>query len=701
MVNLDQIRHLAIGTVEFVSPVDIKVILETDAPQSTAINTGVPSLFPRINGFVLIPNEVGALVGIINWLGVENSQYPKRKGYKDFDLIDLPFPLRKMSINPVGTLTTDHINTKSTYKLERGVYSFPSIGDSVVLPTSEQLKAIVENDDDQAFVKIGVAPIADNASVKINPDKLFGRHVAVLGNTGSGKSCSVAGLIRWSLEEAQKRNQTTNPLNARFVVLDPNGEYSDSFQNLNTEVKVFKVELKVGEAEYLKQLKVPAWLWNSYEWSSFAQASGKTQRPILVKTLRELKSGGISATENNFQKARRFINSCHTSILHDLAIGSSSIADKPGRNDFGKRLQSYSNSIRSFVDSCELEINSCLESLADHIENIAKSKFKTYQSTEYYESFNAAEAQSCIDALKAFLDQFGGIASYEGPNEDAPINFDSEQLPSHLELVANQQGVLPFLDFLIMRIRTMLSDARMNSIIGSDDSLTLEQWLENHLKGIVVIDLSLVPADVVHLVVAVASRVIFEALQRYRRQNARVLPTVLVLEEAHNFIKRGYEKSEEISATEICNQIYERIAREGRKFGLSLMISSQRPSELSATILSQCNTFLLHRIVNDRDQELISRLVPDNVGGLLKELPVLPSRKAILLGWASSIPILVEINELEKKYRPKSDDPDFWNVWTGNESRDVDWNSIAAEWQGTKQETAPTNGAEETADIPA
>jgi len=114
-----------------------------------------------------------------------------------------------------------------------------------------------------------------------------------------------------------------------------------------------------------------------------------------------------------------------------------------------------------------------------------------------------------------------------------------------------------------------------------------------------------------------------------------------------------------------------------------MMISSQRPSELSATILSQCNTFLLHRIVNDRDQDLIRRLVPDNIGGLLSELPILPTRKAILLGWASPIPILVEMNDLAKKYRPKSDDPDFWSVWTGASKRDENWANIVDEWQGS------------------
>lgn len=187
--NFDQLRNLAIGTVEFVSPSEIKVLLDINAPQSTAINTGVPTLFPKINGFVLIPNETGALVGIISWMGVEYSAYPKRKGFKDFDVIDLPYPLRKISVNPLGILKFNRDN----YELERGVFSFPSVGDVVVMPTQEQLQAIVENKDERARIKIGTSPLAANAPIMVDPDKLFGRHLAVLGNTGSGKSCSVAG----------------------------------------------------------------------------------------------------------------------------------------------------------------------------------------------------------------------------------------------------------------------------------------------------------------------------------------------------------------------------------------------------------------------------------------------------------------------------------------------------------------------------
>jgi len=106
-------------------------------------------------------------------------------------------------------------------------------------------------------------------------------------------------------------------------------------------------------------------------------------------------------------------------------------------------------------------------------------------------------------------------------------------------------------------------------------------------------------------------------------------------------------------------------------------------------VLAQCNTFLLHRIVNDRDQELVGKLVPDNLGGLLKELPSLPSRHAILLGWAATVPTLVEITELPENQRPRSSDPKFWDVWTGREKRPINWSEVVDDWTRIVSEADP------------
>jgi hypothetical protein len=307
--------------------------------------------------------------------------------------------------------------------------------------------------------------------------------------------------------------------------------------------------------------------------------------------------------------------------------------------------------------------------------------------------------------LVVALGKFGGIIYQEGPDEDVPVPFKGTDFADHLQILAEQENVSQFLDFLVVRIRTFLSDTRMKSVVGDSGSLTLEGWLADYIGNVkadscvTVIDLSLVPTEVVHVVTAVVARMAFEALQRYRKLNKAVLPTVLIMEEAHTFIKRYKEDAENHDAASVCCQVFERIAREGRKFGLGLVLSSQRPSELSPTVLSQCNTLLLHRISNDRDQELIHRLVPDNLKGLLRELPSLPSQNAILLGWASELPVLVKMKDLPTSQQPRSDDPDFWNVWTGKDvsgkaiERKAVWKAVADDWQQKTEEPENTEKA--------
>jgi len=692
-MNLSPLEHTAslhIGVVDFVSPDEIKVSIDIKAPAAIAANAGVPRAFPRINSYVLISTEAGFIVCQIEWISVERSFYPKSSGKSDFDLIDLPFPLRKMKVNPLGVLKKDRDNY---YRFSRGVQTFPSIGESVLIPTDAQLRAIVESGSNR-HIKIGTSPLAANADICVDPNRLFGRHLAVLGNTGSGKSCTVAGLIQWSLEAAEKRrNENTTPdtyqnPNARFIILDPNGEYAKVF---GKKGKVFKV----NDAD--NPLQVPLWFWNSAEWSSFTQASAKAQRPLLKRALRELRAGKLSVAQTTIEEKklslRRYLSSNLISIYKDYKSG----AIRTEETKFGNRLWAISEDLRNKIPDFPLiDLNSIKVVLDNALSETYKSFQKDGKTVEYFKAFSEQLINPIIASFSSVLNSLGGIIYQDGPDEDMPIPFKGADFADHLQILAEQENVSQYLDFLIMRIRTMLADNRMKAIIGDDIDITLDDWLNKYIgmdnaeEGcITVIDLSLVPAEIVHIITAVIARMTFEALQRYRKLNGVALPTVLVMEEAHNFIKRYRDDSDNHNSADICCQMFEKIAREGRKFGLGLVLSSQRPSELSPTVLSQCNTFILHRISNDRDQELIHRLVPDNLKGLLRELPSLPSQQAILLGWASELPVLVKMNDLSKSQRPQSDDPDYWNVWSGfdNENKEIErpvnWNNIIDDWQSS------------------
>lgn len=679
---------LRIGSVEYVSPDKIEVLLDVEAPDSTALNSGSPRPFPRVNGYLLLPAEGGFAVGQVEWITVERSQYPQRKGMRDFGLVDVPYPMRKVSLVPVGILSDDQNSPTGSvrFAFRRGIQAFPTVGDPVLLPTTEQLKAIVESGEHRR-VRIGISPLAADAEVMVDPDRLFGRHLAVLGNTGSGKSCSVAGLIRWSLTAAREERVAGNlprkEPNARFIVLDPNGEYSATFNDLGAR------RLSVEPGEGAEQLSVPLWFWNTDEWCAFTQATAKTQRPTLINALRALRDGRAGEALTSSRKMRRYLRTVIEIVNMDISAGNPWFGGGKSKG-VKERVENW---LEGVADSAEFTAPE--RAAVDALRDATNAFLASHSGRVDWPTYTRAATESLLDALREAHRAFGGVAAEESPlDADIPRPFTGDELLRSVEANAELLGVSEHVETMIMRIRTLLADARLRVVFGDGES-SLEAWLASMMAEpddgatpITVVDLSLVPAEAVHIITAVIARMVLEALQRYRKMHdGAVLPTVLVMEEAHTFVRRYAGDSDSRSAQEICAQAFEKIAREGRKFGLGLVLSSQRPSELSPTVLSQCNTFLLHRLSNHTDQDLVHRLVPDNMRGLLRELPSLPSRNAILLGWASELPVSVEMRLLPRHQQPRSWDPDYWHVWAGRDdegltvAREARWAAIADDWQ--------------------
>ena len=669
---IEQGEQLRVGTVDF------------DSPDTVALNAGTPRNFPRVNSYVLISGDNGYLVGQIEWLAVEHSPYPKQRDVQEFGLVNLPFPRKKISLNPVGMLKRLSIDGTDYFRFQRGSESFPSIGAAILLPTDLQLRSIVESGNNRRVI-IGQSPLANNANVAVDPDRLFGRHIAVLGNTGSGKSCSVSGLIQWSLESALESQIKPN---ARFIILDPNGEYARALgPTTKFKGRVFKVEAEGSE----NQLQVPSWFWNSSEWASFTQASPKAQLPLLKRSLRAMRNEEFDLQKNIDIEVKKYLGTILVSLKADKSKGAAALNDFPGAKNLLAKINIWRQSLEEYkarlTTPCP-ELDKLIISIQDFCG----------QREGRYPDYNAkvSAVDNIINGVLSSFQSLGGDECELLPkNEDIPVPFDGNNLVSYLEALAQENGSEQYVEYLVARIRTMLADTRMKPITNdSEHRVDLANWLETYIgkdgdgdSCVSIIDLSLVPTEITHLVTAVISRIIFESLQRYRRLYNKSLPTVLVAEEAHTFIKRYREDSENQDVAAVCCQVFEKIAREGRKFGLGMVISSQRPSELSPTVLSQCNTFLLHRISNDKDQEQVHKMVPDNLRGLLRELPSLPSQHAILMGWASELPVLVKMKNLTKEQQPHSDDPDFWDVWTRKDAdgklveRTANWEAVVKEWQ--------------------
>ena len=193
---------------------------------------------------------------------------------------------------------------------------------------------------------------------------------------------------------------------------------------------------------------------------------------------------------------------------------------------------------------------------------------------------------------------------------------------------------------------------------------------------VTIIDMSLLPFQVLETITGLIGRMILEFLSRFDKKKRGSIPVVIAFEEAQNYIPEVNRKDRE----SISKKVFERIAREGRKYGLSLLVSSQRPSELSKTVLSQCNSFIVHRIQNPDDQSYIRKLVSSANSEILNQLPTLPQQHVIVMGDCVRTPIVARMNDANPK--PNSNNPEFIGNWLQEDV--ADYEGVVKRW--TEQE---------------
>jgi DNA helicase HerA-like ATPase len=263
---------------------------------------------------------------------------------------------------------------------------------------------------------------------------------------------------------------------------------------------------------------------------------------------------------------------------------------------------------------------------------------------------------------------------------DSPIPFSLESLLEKLNAINSEMvpgaraGAEKAGDFngklsrMISRLENKISDKRMGFLFGGGEVVMEFDWLnklvetligvnsENSKAGIKIVDFSEVPSDILPLIVSLIARLSF-SVQQWTKSKERH-PIALLCDEAHLYIPN---KSSSSSSDEISLSIFERIAKEGRKYGLSLVVISQRPSEVNRTVLSQCSNFIAMRLTNTDDQMVIKKLLPDNLGGFGDILPILDTGEALVVGDASLLPSRIRIDKPLKT--PDSGTVDFWDEW--------------------------------------
>jgi len=284
-----------------------------------------------------------------------------------------------------------------------------------------------------------------------------------------------------------------------------------------------------------------------------------------------------------------------------------------------------------------------------------------------------------------YLDEIGDTTFKSSITIDSPIPYKIDNILKELAELDQQmvegartekQG--PFFGKLtrfIQRLEAKKQDKRLGFLFQiSDDELEIK-WLDElcarlmlgttsnpQQAGVKIIDFSEVPSDVLPLVIGLVARLVFTVQQWTVRENQH--PIALLCDEAHLYIP---ERTNQDAAAELGLKSFERIAKEGRKYGVSLTVISQRPAEVNRTVLSQCNNFIALRLSNAEDQAVIKRLLPDNLSGLTDVLPILDIGEALVVGDASLLPTRIIIDE--PKIKPESATVKFWKEWSADKSK--------------------------------
>jgi len=521
-------------------------------------------LIGQIGSYVAIRQNDVNIVAIVTRMTEQEALAAPTIETPGEDTARLPFAKRIVRLTPIGSIRPDG-------QFDRGVGRYPTTGAEVHAIGTTDVAKMFERYQSKGF---SVGTVATHPSLKVclDPSNLFGRHFAILGQTGSGKSWTVASLVQRTVAVMPR---------AHIIILDLHGEYC----------------------------------W---------------------------------------------------------------------KREDGSRHYAFANTIVRHVDARELEIPYWLMTYAELCDLlIDRNEQAAHNQTAFFR-----------DTLRQLREKEMTPLGLTRVTVDTPVYFSIDELMTavrtkNTEMVQGVKGpkqgdMFGDFDRFLVRIESRMNDVRYDFLLKPKvrtNSASLSSMLRDFVglgtqkAAVTVIDLSSVPFDVRPTVAAQIGRLAFEF--NYWNPKYREFPILLVCEEAHAYIPRAAE-----SQFAGARKAMERIAKEGRKYGVGLAVVSQRPHEVSETVLAQCGTFICLRITNPEDQAYVRSLVPESEGDLVSVLAGLGRGEALVLGEAVPLPTRLLFDMPNPA--PNSDDVDFYNMWkTGPTDLDVD--GIVKKWRSQER----------------
>lgn len=507
-------------------------------------------------------------------------------------------------------------------RFKRGIKELPLVFNECFLLDNqefEQVHNFIEKNDEP--LEIGVLSLEKGQKIQVGVNSLFASHIGILGNTGSGKSYTLAKLYNLLFEKYQQEQKFKQ--NAKFVLIDFNGEYSHA----NTIIENKQIyNLSTKQETNANSKKIPLKekdLLDIELVSILANATDKTQKPFINRTLSFI---------NKVQKSDNSLTYFKNLLKKQIEL-----------------VLQITNKERAFtlVEYLTLIVNK------ENADSLIGSIDWNNKNSHYMP--RGGQSRALTDDEIHSTDLYKNVDSYEFPNNVVSRLVDFLYLQIVYDIYndkAQNEHISPAINKL---------KSKQKDIEKVFDTSTQQDSIFDSNNNFVIINLNDVNIEMKKTIpMLVVKKLYEEQKEKYKQSSTSYLN--IVVDEAHNILSHNSNRESE-TWKDYRLETFEEIIKEGRKFGVFLTIASQRPSDISSTIISQLHNYFLHRLINNKDIEAVEKTISylDKVS--FEALPILPTGSCIFAGLAAQVPVMVDIGKINNEQQPKSDTIKLTENW--------------------------------------
>lgn len=529
------------------------------------------------------------------------------------------------------------IGTISNCKFEYGIKKFPKIYNEVVLLTNDEIQCVLQNNASNTVNTISIGEsLINNVPIQLPWDKIFNTHIGIFGNTGSGKSNTLAKLYTelFNLEKYTILENFSNK--SKFFLIDFNGEYTKD-DILRKNKKVIKLNTRTNTSDKLPLTSEI--FWDIETLSILYSATEKTQKPFL-------------------QKAVDFFLDKDNNISTDKIIdGMCSAFWNIFKQNNTKETLSFLNKNMNIIG---YNTNEIYKHNGDNIPKVSWLDYLWNNTTKTYYLGDDYISNKKENDIRIQRDEFKKLLECDSLIE----NINNLSITNKLRIAVNCQLIysLSFgqvnyehISPLIRRIEAR-SKAIEKTILICNDKIG---W-----DVLNIISLRNCNSETKKIIPLLIAKQLYEEHKCNLSEEYKITNTIhLIIDEAHNILS-GQSVREEESWKDYRLEVFEEIIKEGRKFGFYITLASQRPYDISPTIVSQLHNYFIHRLVNEHDLKMISNTVNSLDSISKNRIPTLSPGQCVVTGTSFEMPILIQVEKLDRKKSPTSENADLVDLWS-------------------------------------